>query len=99
VVKFSSNNSWRHEITKSLVCLYIQKVKGHDFICEGILLDNAGIVDVLDCQSFTAYEVMDSESEESIEEKRKKYPFDVVKVDAIPFVLEKVLGYLKDKLS
>ena len=100
VVKFNSNNSWLHEISKAMVAFYILKEKNHDFLCEPEFLDKSlGRPDVVDLQAGIAYEVVESESDESIEEKRKKYPFTVVKVDAISFALERVLAYFKDKLS
>lgn len=83
VVKLSAQNSWAHEFIKfrlSWECLQ----KKHFFLTEGVLKYGKGRVDFCCLSEGIIKEVKVSESDESIEEKRKKYPkeFEFVVVEA-----------------
>lgn len=75
-IRINIGNSIPHEAKKFLKCFELQE-QGHKFITEARLLNLEGRIDIIDLTDGIAYEVMESESKESIEWKRKVYPFPV----------------------
>ncbi len=76
-VRFNSGSTHSHEMKKAEICFALQ-AQGHAFITEGVLTRARGRVDVCDLTEGVIFEVMESESDASIEEKRKRYPFPIV---------------------
>ena len=79
-LKWSSGESREHIIKKLDICRWLKELN-HVFITEAIFLDGSR-ADIVDLTASVIYEVVVSESEESFNEKVKKYPriFRVVKV-------------------
>jgi len=66
-----------HEIAKFNLCFFIQ-ASGKEYLTEPKFKNGAGRPDIYILDNNTAIEIVDTESEESIEEKRKKYPCDII---------------------
>ena len=83
IIKLNTHNTKMHELKKTEIAYNLQKA-GHSFICEGKLLSDNGRPDitVLDLKEPIAYEIIHSETNESLETKRKKYPFKFLVVKA-----------------
>lgn len=80
VVALNSGNTLEHELKKFEIC-YKLKSAGHTVITEGIL--KSGLrpdVVVLDVSPPLAYEIMCSEGQKSIDNKKRVYPFPVMEV-------------------
>jgi hypothetical protein len=81
VLKWSSGESWSHVVMKLRICNAL-KLLGREFYTEAIF-DASGLrADVVDCDAACVYEVVNSESEESVVKKMKDYPLPVVVVRA-----------------
>lgn len=79
-LRWGSGETDNHISTKLEVCKAL-KSKGHDFISEAIFLagDRADVVDLVEG---IVYEVVDSESEESIDNKKSRYPMPLFAIRA-----------------
>ena len=79
-LRWHNNESREHIIKKLDICRWLKEIN-HSFITEAIFLDGSR-ADIVDLTASVIYEVVVSESEESFNEKVKKYPriFRVVKV-------------------
>jgi len=71
-IKISKSNTFIHEVIKSCVCKIIRD-KGNTFVTEARFtsMDRA---DVFDLSEGVVYEIVNSESNESIDLKRERYP-------------------------
>jgi len=90
-VRMSAANSALHELAKATLSLRLI-CQGHEIITEAIF-STGGRADVLDLDTGTAYEIVCSEDDKSLESKAHRYPelLEVVKVEATkgtPFSLE-----------
>jgi hypothetical protein len=73
IVRFNVGSTKTHEMKKAEICYNLQK-EGRTFICEGRMKNGMRPdVCVLDTQIPIAYEIMCSESEESIQTKTTTY--------------------------
>ncbi len=81
-VQLNSGSTNKHELAKVEIVLDHMR-RGHELLTEAWLLDMGGRVDVVCLDCHTIYEVVVSEKEESLIEKKKKYPLDieVIKVE------------------
>jgi hypothetical protein len=79
-VRFSKGNTWEHEGLKAKKCFGLLK-DGHDFVTEAEF-KGGGRADIVDLCCGIVYEVLVSESIDSLKEKIKKYPdeLDVIAV-------------------
>jgi len=79
-LRWHNNESREHIIKKLDICRWLKEIN-HVFITEAIFLNEAR-ADVVDLSEGVVYEILVSESEESCDEKVKKYPeeFEVVKI-------------------
>ena len=75
-IYLSVANTLAHELKKAEVCYSIRK-KRHDFITEAAFNNGSGRADVIDLDEGIAYEIVHSESEESLKRKAKDYPIPV----------------------
>lgn len=80
-LRWGSNESINHIMMKLVLCLQLKRQK-HDFVSECVF-KNGCRCDVFDLDSLMIWEVVESEKEKSLVEKRGKYPFRffVVKAD------------------
>jgi hypothetical protein len=65
-----------HQLTKTVLCIKLRR-EGKQFVCEAKFKDGSGRADVLCLDEGIAYEIVDSESEESLAKKAEKYPVPV----------------------
>lgn len=79
IVRINTNNSLKHEQKKLEIC-YCLKKRNHQFLTE-CRFKAGGRADVFDLDRSEAYEVVVSESEDSIKSKRDKYPVPVIVVE------------------
>jgi len=79
-LRWHNNESYSHILKKLDICISL-KNSNHDFITEGIFINNSR-ADVVDLTTGEIYEILCSEEEKDFEEKIKKYPkcFRIVKV-------------------
>ena len=80
-LRWHNNESREHIIKKLDICRCLKR-RNHIFITEAIFLDGSR-ADIVDLTSSVIYEVLVSEKEESLEEKKKRYPkvFGIVKIN------------------
>lgn len=71
-IRVGRNEGQKHIATKQQVCMYL-KSQGKHFITEAIL-ETGDRIDVLVLDDFRAIEIVDSENDQSLLAKRKKYP-------------------------
>lgn len=69
-IRLNSNNTWEHESKKIEICWRLIREK-KQFYTEAIVDSGNRIFDILDIDDNLAIEVKHTESDESIEEKRK----------------------------
>lgn len=83
VLRWGRKETTNHVVTKLLVALAIQKKHGEEscFMTEAIMLDG-NRADVLDLVEGIAFEITESEGSESIERKKREYPYTVVAIRA-----------------
>lgn len=81
IIKFSKVETFNHFSAKAKICYYLLN-SNRNFVCEAILTEGRGRVDVFNCSNKIAIEITETESDESIELKRLKYKLLVVKVKA-----------------
>ena len=79
-VRTSAGESPKHIKKKKKECKKLLE-EGKHFICEAIFI-KGGIADILVLDTFTAKEIVNTESNESIENKMKEYP-DGIKIEVI----------------
>lgn len=79
-IRVSPGESKEHQDMKTKICVELIS-QGKNFISEAIF-ETGGRADILVLDDFRAIEIMSSENEESIEEKRKNYPKGL-KIDTI----------------
>ena len=79
-LRWHNNESREHIIKKLDICRWLKEIN-HVFITEAIFLDGSR-ADVVDLTASVIYEVVVSEDEKSLDEKKKRYPkiFEVRKV-------------------
>ena len=70
---FNTGNTKEHE-HKKLDIAWEHHLRGHSVILEAPFAENKGQADVLCLDCETCYEVANSETEESLENKKRKYP-------------------------
>lgn len=101
VVHLNAGSGWLHEISKCLICFYLLKVKKVDFVTEAEFKDKSlGRCDVVQVTlPARAFEVVDTETEESLIRKEKKYPLPITIVRVIPFRMDIVLEFLRKKTN
>ena len=82
-VRINSGNSLVHEVAKAILCYELRCVE-HDFIteAEGFYFGTPFRCDVVDLTYGLIFEVVFSEKEESILEKRGRYPLPIQRVNA-----------------
>lgn len=68
-----------HEYKKLKVCMELTAL-GHKLLTE-CHFKSGGIADIFDLDTGTAYEIVNSESDKSIELKKNKYPVMVIKIE------------------
>lgn len=71
-LRWDKHESIRHKLIKGSVS-NILNILGHDWIMEA-RFKNGSRADILDLDAFTVYECVVSESEQSLQNKAKKYP-------------------------
>ena len=77
-VRFNADNGIAHEMKKAEVCYHLKEAK-IEFVCEAEFYGKkTGRADILILDECVALEIVDSESMESIEKKKKKYPCRIV---------------------
>jgi len=79
-VRMSSGESSEHIAKKKEVCGRLL-LEGKQFICEA-MFETGGRADVLCLDNFTAYEIVKTESPESILRKQQEYP-DGIKIEVV----------------
>lgn len=77
-VRISVANSLEHEIKKLRLC-YAFKKANQEFVCEAVFL-KGGRADIFNLSNGNAYEIISSESEESLVAKEHAYPVPIIKV-------------------
>ena len=90
VIKFSQHETFDHFLAKCLLCWEFKQLS-QSFVTESIFA-NGKRADVFNLSNGTAYEVVKSESNESIERKRKEYPVPLIALRA-----ERILKHWKNK--
>jgi hypothetical protein len=73
------NNSFEHEALKFKVYWLLRK-QGFSVVVEGKFSDGRGIPDLFCLDTKTCYEIVHTESEDSIESKIDRYRFAVIRV-------------------
>ena len=74
IIRINVNNSIEHE-RKKFELAYDLKSQGHHFITEApFKLPRSGRCDLIDLDDGTVYEIVKTESTESILQKQRKYP-------------------------
>lgn len=81
IFRQSLGESQDHIDKKIEICNRLRD-EGKHFVCEAIFEDGSGRADILCLDNFTAYEVVNTESDESIEKKRRSYP-EGIKIEVI----------------
>ena len=75
-----SGETWEHVLTKLRIC-YLLKSEGQEFLTEAIF-NNGERCDILNLDEGVIYEIINSETKESIEKKKKSYPLPLIVIDA-----------------
>jgi hypothetical protein len=79
-VCINRTSNFKHELAKFLLCWEAMQ-QNHDIITEA-RFNNGKRADVLVLQLAEAWEVVHSESDKSIEQKKEEYPVKLLKFDA-----------------
>jgi hypothetical protein len=77
---WGSGETEAHIQMKLEICKWLKK-QGKEFMTEAKLITGQRC-DIINCDDAVIYEVVESESEESIEKKRKDYPLEIIVVKA-----------------
>lgn len=80
-LRWSKNETTAHIFTKLKICMELQD-QDRDFYTEAIFEQSGLRADVIDADMGIIYEIVESESEESIEKKRKEYPLPIIVIKA-----------------
>jgi hypothetical protein len=88
-LRWSTNETWVHLLMKLKVCNAL-KLMGRDFISEAIF-ENGLRADVLDLDTGTCFEIVNTEKECSILKKVKDYPLPLIVVNANQEFNEKLI--------
>ena len=75
-LKIHKNNTFEHELAKFLV-MYEEIMNGGEVYSEARFL-NKSRADIYNITSNTAIEIVNSETEKSIENKKNKYPCNII---------------------
>lgn len=75
-IRINSGNTLEHELEKTRICMKLREEE-HSFLCEAITQDRKCRCDVVDITGGVCYEIVNSESEESIVKKKGTYPFPI----------------------
>jgi len=92
VLKISRNNTLHHELAKFFLAWEILQAGG-DFVSEAIFT-NGKRSDIFNLELCEAWEVVHSESDRSIENKKEQYPCKVLKFkskDIVDFWITKIM--------
>lgn len=83
VVNLNTHNSTNHELTKTYVCLELARQDRH-FLTEAkfTFKNKSGRADIVDLTTGRIIEIFESETEESLDEKRLTYPLMVFAIKA-----------------
>ncbi len=81
VLKWGANETDEHIQMKLEICKYLKR-ENQEFYTEAIFENNQGRADIVWADKGIIIEVINSETEKSTKEKDKKYPLDVIFVDA-----------------
>lgn len=92
VLKISRNNTLEHELAKFFLAWEILQAGG-DFVSEAIFL-NGKRSDVFNLELCEAWEVVHSEKDSSIQNKKEVYPCKVIKFDS-----EEIVNFWINKLK
>jgi hypothetical protein len=76
VIKLSKHETREHSLAKCLTCIELLE-NGVDFYTEAIF-NNGKRADIYCPKKNTAYEIVKSETKESIENKKKEYPCEII---------------------
>ena len=79
LMRYDISNSFEHECKKLEICMEL-RAQGHFLVTECHFKNGSGIADVFDLNDGIAYEIVKSESDKSIQNKKDKYPVRVIKV-------------------
>lgn len=80
VLRWGTGETWEHVIMKLKICRWL-KEQGKEFYTEAIFVSGLR-ADIVNADDGVVYEVVESESEESIEKKKRDYPLPVIVVKA-----------------
>lgn len=89
-VYWHSGETYEHVLKKLEVCYYLKK-QGKSFITEGIFKDNGLRCDILNLDDGYIVEIINSESQESIDVKKEKYPLPIIVINSKDVFDEKML--------
>jgi len=90
MLKWSSNETDNHINMKLEICKYLKKM-GKEFYTEAIFVRSMGRADIINADDAIIYEVYQTESQKSLELKAKKYPLEVIFVNANQEFNEKLI--------
>ena len=89
-VRLNCGSTIRHEMAKAEACYWLKKA-GLEFVCEAVFKNGGDRADIFVLDHCVAIEIVESESEASIEKKRKKYPCRIVTLTAGQELKEELL--------
>jgi hypothetical protein len=95
VIKININNSFKHELSKFLVCWELATTK-QKFITEGIFT-NGDRCDILNLDACEVIEIFNTEKEASLERKRTEYPMRIIALKADKIINNYLEKYLHEK--
>ena len=81
VLRWSPNETNAHIQMKLEICKYLSRM-GKEFYTEAIGVGRKWRADVVNADDGVIYEVLDSETVQSIQKKRHLYPLPIIMVDA-----------------
>jgi len=93
VIKWGSKENFEHFSAKCKLGYYFKR-NSSNFVCEAILTNSRGRIDLFNISNSVCYEIISSEKEESIEKKREKYPCIIIALKA-----EEVLNSTDEELE
>ena len=76
-IRLNAGSTWEHELAKIYKCRELLR-QGKDFITEAEFEGGQGRADIVCLDEGVVYEIVQTESEESIQDKRKRYPLPIV---------------------
>ena len=85
-IRINTNNTRAHELAKFELAWHLREMR-HSFVCEGEFENPwKSRADVIDLDDGVVYEIVVSESEESIVKKQGTYPLPVIVVRPGPVI-------------